>query len=143
MYISSFIYSIFKIFSNSSTEINRTRRWLIIKRLIGYPTIIIICWLPASVVDLSGISVYSNYPNLVLFTCLPALQGFLTGFLFLIIFLKQFLKNPQKYKVESPLKLISKYLTSIVRVRPIMTDSHENYANVVQNNSVSQTAIIL
>ena len=143
LYSGSFIYSMYKLFCNNNSETNRSRRLSIIQRLIGYPIIIIVCWSPSFVIDLSQnqLFIYSNYVSLVLFTCLPALQGFMTGFLFFILFLRQYIENPQKYKIESPLRLFSSYLSSIIRVSPIMTHVRQYNEDVTQN--ISHSTIIL
>ena len=112
-------------------EINSSNRSLIIRRLIGYPIIILICWLPSCIVDLSDYHgfVYANNPSLVLYTCLPSLQGFMTGSLFLILFFQQYLKDPEKYKVEfpsSPWEIISSRLNKSNRVEPIGIQMHRN-----------------
>lgn len=83
-----FFLFLLNLFSQRHYEVH----CLVLSKLIGYPIIIFVCWIVASVHDVylyfhSDSSIINNLPFDILFNCLPALQGTFTTALFIYFFL--------------------------------------------------------
>lgn len=142
-YLVCFLY----LLCQSRSDFNNQLHYFILRKLIGYPIIIFLCWSVTSVRDISfyidpNNQIINSQPFSLLFNTLPGVQGTLTVSLFLISYFRSTFSKQLKENQLKPISFVTKVVpvqhnnnneNSVISQRsyvPVTTATHFNQITV-------------